>query len=260
MTRTFIVDHVDGITVEDARLGRLVLRPREPHQDYCDPSGTPLILPKVEVESFKCFSQSLKSTSIQSKLTKFLSAAFNNKKNGSKDISATKVEINKLGNSGVWFKEACKDSRVREWIQESLDQGSNIYLIVGYCILIDSQSDFILGGNMSGSAGAHFPVPLATGNNLDVSMVASYERQCEEKSSAHFPGQTVCAAQYRKLLFKWLSSKSLENGALEKGNRWKLAGAFRGEDEDDEEDVLDVDLAGEDGENEDNYSDGSDEE
>jgi hypothetical protein len=53
-------------------------------------------------------------------------------------------------------------------------------------------------------------------------------------------GDGMYAVQYRKLRFKWYSSRNLEKATLEKDNRWKLSPEARGDDDGDEDDVVEV--------------------
>src|SRR2546421_10831249 len=43
-------------------------------------------------------------------------------------------------------------------------------------------------------------------------------------------GEQMYAVQYRKVQFKWYSSRDLNRTALEKGNRWKVYGSLRGQE------------------------------
>lgn len=43
-----------------------------------------------------------------------------------------------LDNSGTWFKEAVESDTIREWIKESIDQGDDIYVVVGYSTMVDT--------------------------------------------------------------------------------------------------------------------------
>jgi len=257
--RISVIDHLTAIPVDDARLGRLVLDPLEPHQDFYDPPGSPNVSVKSQIESFENFRNSCKSTSIRSRLTRFLSAAFSDEKDLTTDVSAEKVEIHKLDNSGMWFREACKDAGVREWLEEYLNQSSDIYLIVGFCVLTTTKYDAKVNGDMTVSASASVPVPTTiVPDRLGASVAA--QRIFKERLVALFPGQAVCAVQCRKLRFKWLSSRQLDKGFLEQGNRWKLSGAFRGEEDSDEEDVLEADVGGSSDSESDSGSDDGDEE
>lgn len=242
MARTTIMDHIQSISVENARLGRLVLNRRHPHQDYCDPPST-AISSIVPVKSYESFRKGLESSSLAAKFTQFVSAAFTHGSNVSKDISAPYVEIHVLNNSGDWFEKACADANTQKWIERSLKQGRTIYLIVGHCILKDAELVAVRSRDTSASFDAHVPVPMAAGNTLGVQANASYASSLEEKSNAQFPGQVVCAVQYRKLTHKWLSSKTLHNSKLENGNRWTVSGAFRGGDKVEQKDILQVELA-----------------
>jgi hypothetical protein len=44
------------------------------------------------------------------------------------------------------------------------------------------------------------------------------------------PGEQVYAVQYRKVKFKWYSSRDLDRAALEKGSRWMVHGTVRGQE------------------------------
>jgi len=248
---TMFLQHIDAIAVEDVPLGRLVLNTLEPHQDFFDPPGIPDASIKCEVQSLQNFRNNLTTTSLQSRFSKFLSIASSNKNDGVKEVSAGKVEIQKLNNSGKWFRESCRDAGVRQWLEDALDLGANIYLIIGYCVLTTTHYDSKLGEGVAVSASVYVPISITdAGNTLSVSADGAHERRFEERTVAVFPGPIVCAVQYRKLKFKWLSSRELGNGFLELGHRWKQKSAFRGEANSDEDDVLEVDLAGDSDEDE----------
>lgn len=42
-------------------------------------------------------------------------------------------------------------------------------------------------------------------------------------------GEQVYAVQYRKVRFKWYSSRDLDRAALEKGSQWVVHGVVRGQ-------------------------------
>jgi hypothetical protein len=43
-------------------------------------------------------------------------------------------------------------------------------------------------------------------------------------------GEQIHAVQYRKVRFRWFSSRDLDRATLEKGNRWKVHGSLRGQE------------------------------
>jgi hypothetical protein len=43
-------------------------------------------------------------------------------------------------------------------------------------------------------------------------------------------GEQIYAVQYRKVRFRWFSSRDLERAALEKGKQWKVHGSLRGQE------------------------------
>jgi hypothetical protein len=42
--------------------------------------------------------------------------------------------------------------------------------------------------------------------------------------------EQIYAVQYRKVRFRWFSSRDLERAALEKGKQWKVHGSLRGQE------------------------------
>jgi hypothetical protein len=54
-------------------------------------------------------------------------------------------------------------------------------------------------------------------------------------------GEQICAVQYRKVRFKWFSSRDLDTAALDKETRWKVYWNERGE-ETGTNDVVEVNL------------------
>ncbi|KAK4085585.1 uncharacterized protein Triagg1_575 [Trichoderma aggressivum f. europaeum] len=258
MTRTIILDYINGISVENARLGRLVLNIRHPHQDYYDPSSSTAASSVTKIKSYENFRDGLNSTSLVAKLAAFLNAGFTYKHKGTKDISAVDVTTTSLHNSGTWFEEACVDAKARQWMERAIKRGRSIYLIVGHCVLTDAQSNFTQCKDFTTSANPLIPALSVPGSLVDIRAEASQQNIYNEKLSVHFPGQVVCAVQYRKLVFSWFSCKTLGNAQLEPDNRWIVGAAFRGEDGVGEKYVLEVAL-NDDENNEEGDSEGSEE-
>jgi len=238
------VPGLDAITVKDARLGRLVLKPLEPHQDFLDLPGTPEAS-MSEAEDVQTFHNRITSTSFRSRFSNFLSVRASNKNEGAQEVSAQKVITYKLNNSGKWFRQSCGLDDVRDWVRSARYQGDQIYLITGYCVLNNTHYAAQRGANANASGHVHVPIPPALDGGITFNFSASvaHGRKVEERIIASFPGQMVCAMQYRKLKFKWHSRQELDSGLLT-DNMWKLTSAFRSKNACDEEVVLEVDLAG----------------
>ncbi|KAK5993580.1 hypothetical protein PT974_07014 [Cladobotryum mycophilum] len=103
MIHMTIVDYIESIPVENARLGRLVLNRRHPYQDYRDAQSINATSSKLTVKSYENFRKELGSASLITKFTEFVSASFNYEHKGTNDVSAVAVSINTLHNSGEWF-------------------------------------------------------------------------------------------------------------------------------------------------------------
>lgn len=73
-------------------------------------------------------------------------------------------------------------------------------------------------------------------------------------------GEQIYAVQYRKLKFKWFSSRSIESSFLEPNNRWKICSEVRGDEEEGEDDVVEVEISEDGADDEDEESESEDEE
>lgn len=104
------------------------------------------------------------------------------------------------------------------------------------------------GVNISGSVLSGGATPQVVRNALASRVSTMREVQKDSQSTFVATGEQIYAVQYRKLKFRWFSSRKVEKSCLEHRNRWKIASAeLRADDSEDEEDedVLDVDLTDE---------------
>jgi hypothetical protein len=253
------------------KLGRLVLSPYFPHQDYLDPPVP--TAPEIETRSQSNFISHLTSSSttkLRTRLTALVAASRSASASASVTLEAAQGTTYTLLNSGGWFRAACRFAEVREWFENAVMCAGTVYLVVGYHTLTDTKfvaqdegaeintggiviSSGILGPGLSGVEGEGG---------------IQKQKSWGGRKEWHESEERVWAVQYRKVEFKWFSSKRIEKGALEKENRWKLcwtgmegirsykeeeeeeeeedSGSREDEEDEDDEDVLEVDLADED--------------
>ncbi|KAI5842913.1 hypothetical protein DFP73DRAFT_552702 [Morchella snyderi] len=254
------------------KLGRLVLSPYSPHQDYLDPPVP--TAPEVETRSQSNFTSHLTSSSatkLRTRLTALVAASRSASASASVMLEAAQGTTYTLLNSGAWFRAACRFAEVREWFENAVMSAGTVYLVVGYHTLTDTKfvaqdegAEINTGGVMI-SSGILGPGLRGVEGEGRIQKQKSWAGRKEWHESE----ERVWAVQYRKVVFKWFSSKRIEKGMLEKENRWKPCWtgmeAIRsheeeeekeadsesesGEDEDDDdddEDVLELDLADED--------------
>lgn len=133
------------------------------------------------------------------------------------------------------------------FLQDAMDDGRNIYLIVGFRTVQDAS--LVKYATWKKAKGAKGEVPLqllATGitsanivANPGVGGIRDIGNGQELTYKA--PGEQVFAILYRKIKFKWLSSRSIKNMALEPNNRWKSCWDWRGPS--DEDQILEANLS-----------------
>jgi hypothetical protein len=124
-----------------------------------------------------------------------------------------------------------------------------VYLIMGYYTIIDAE--IVEGAAKALEASARLDLPvtatLAAVGILPLNGLADpgtesgngYQQNIERRFVA--PGEQICAVQYRKLSFKWFSSRDVDRTFLKKKHRWKIYSNIRGH-EVGTNDIVEVDL------------------
>ena len=239
------------LPLESVQLGRFVLNVDEPLSDYLDPDcdfrPEVVIKPHLRYEEVQ---QSTTNKTFTAVLTRLVSASRTKRNKRYTQVTTDRVTTYQLGNSGSWFKDAIKTEITRKWIEQSIDQGDDIYVVVGYDTMLDAQIVEGAGEAVGSSAQLEMPVtpalaaagimvplgdiadPGVTGNNLS-------KQGIQRRFVA--TGEQICAVQYRKVRFRWFSSRDLDTAVLEKENRWKMYWNIRGQ-EIGTNDVVEVDL------------------
>src|SRR2546423_3606683 len=240
------------LSSESIRLGRFVRNINEPQSDFLDPdcdlpSESVIVKPHLGYQELQ---QNAQKRSFATTLTSVVSASRTKRNNVYTQVTTDRVTTYQLGNSGSWFKAAVKMHATREWIKESLDQGEDIYVVVGYHTLLDAK--IIEGAVELGESAAQLSLPVTAaiagagvivplGDIADPEIAADNSKTKSLQRRYVAIGEQVCAVQYRKVRFKWFSSRDLDAAALEKDTRWKVYWNVRGQ-EIGTNDVVEVDL------------------
>jgi hypothetical protein len=126
-----------------------------------------------------------------------------------------------LDNSGEWFSNACKTKGARTWLQSAIKDGCKVYC------QSDTMSSLIhLFARRLGPGTPKIASIASTHRDVNVTLKSGQIHQRTYTAR----GDGMYAVQYRKLRFKWYSSRDLEKATLEKDNRWKLSPEARGDD------------------------------
>lgn len=238
------------------RLGRLVLNTKVPHQDFLDPLDDRPTEAEYNTNRQKNFEETRKfskNSKLRSYLTDILSISYGAQNERITSLAAPQITTHLLGNSGTWFEEACARPGTRKWIENAIDSNRTVHLVVGFRILEDAKFARNITWDTVKGARAEVPVhSLAAGVasmalSSNTGAGGSLDSSYEQRRVFDVPGEHIFAVQYRKIKFKWLSSRTLSNTILE-NTRWKASWDWRGgsgdegEDEDEDEDVLEVEL------------------
>jgi hypothetical protein len=215
------------LPLEAASLGRLILNPEHPHQDFLDPASLPSKpSPDIIHSDFVNFSgvaKSSRSADLEAKLTKFASIFFEKGDKSVERLLACKATEYIVLNSTTWYKKLCAEDSVRLWLETAFVQGDKVYLITGYRTLVEANLQQQKGGNMR--AGGNVTIPVGEGlgvpsGALDLGVSGSYQDAESADRGFTAPGEKIFDVQYRQVKIKWYSRKEVQASFLEPDNRW----------------------------------------
>lgn len=251
MTTAYLLN--SPLSLESVRLGRLVLNARTPLQEYIDPlDGRPDSKELVQVvqrdyEETQKFS---KDSKLRSKLKNILSISYERKSTGVATLAAPLATTYNLQNSNTWFKNACAQPETKKFLEDAIDDQRTVYLIVGFRTAYDARMVQNLTWKKTRGASGECSTNLITGfapMNLASSILVPEAKFVQDAGNAQefiyqAPGEQVFAIQYRKVKFKWFSSRKVDDTFLEVDNRWISCWNWRGYEEEEEDDILEATL------------------
>lgn len=236
------------LPLDSVRIGRLVLNVDEPQADYFDFAAEAKFIVK-EHENYTGQAVTATDKGFTSSLTTLVSAKRTRQRNAFTRITTTLAKTYQMSNSGLWFTDSLKDEKARAWIEQAVRHGEDIYLVVGYHTMLDAQVTEEDGVTNESAGSVEVPVTAAltaTGVVIPIQgvldpKVAGHSKHSQgEQKRFMAPGEQICAVQYRKLRFKWYSSRDLDSATLGP-NQWKTYWSMRGS-EDGGNDIIEPDL------------------
>lgn len=253
------------LPLNSVKLGRLVLNVKSPHQDFLDPVNGQLQPESIvkPQENFEDILNLSKTSKIRSRITALLAISYENRNTSAVKLTATRATTYQLLNSGTWFKNACAIPETRKWLEYAIEMDGNVYLVVGFHTLTDTRVTETVTSGGTTNGGATFTgrslggvVPAPVGDLLSSRVDSTRGVEHSRSRSFDAPGEQIYAVQYRKVEFKWFSSRKIERISLERDNRWKVYWSEQvrgdnspeadwedgGSDGDEDEDVLEADL------------------
>jgi tetratricopeptide (TPR) repeat protein len=231
-------------------LGRFVLSLDHPHQDFHDPTSntSPDFIEKVQTQ-YESLHHSAKHQNVASQLTTFLSSSFAKRLKASVRITADEARTYYLTNAGQWFRDAVKSQETREWIERTIDEGEDIYVIVAYHTLVNARILEQLGGQSS--AGGDLAIPVSTAltasgvvvpfDMADPGLSGFRGRLEDEQRQFMAPGEQIYAVQYRKVSWRLFSRNKMDKMTLGTKAWWEIYDGPRNP-QGEPEDMLEVEL------------------
>lgn len=232
---------------EEIQLGRLVRNAREPNQEFHDPFSNrprPSDIAVNTIRNWQAVHAKRKSTKLGSYLSDAVSAFGQKRSTAVTRLDAVSATTNELKNSGTWFKEACTDADTRLWIEDTIDENENVYLIVGTLVVRGATLSKTSEARTTTGLGVEAAVNPVNNNSMSLAVGVQVTNETSYGHMTVFeaPGDNVVAVRYRKVKHRFYRS-SVDHVSLEGGSRWKSDFEWRGEDEN-EEDTLEVTLDG----------------
>ncbi|KAI9786108.1 MAG: hypothetical protein M1839_007518 [Geoglossum umbratile] len=212
-------------------LGRFVISLNDPHQDFHDPlrNPDPEVAERVQTQ-YDSIRHSVKHQNEASQLTTFLSSSFSKRLKASIQITADQAKTYYLNNAGQWFRNAVQSEETQKWIERTIDEGEDIYVVVAYHTLFDARIIEQLGGQSTASGNLAIPVPTALTvpgivvpfANIADPMLGGFRDHTEDEQRQFIaPGEQIFAVQYRKVRWNWFASNKVDKMTLAKKTWWE---------------------------------------
>lgn len=246
MTQATIIDYMP-FGVGDIPLGSLVLSKSNPTEDsWRSPkeleSGENFT--KYLAKNTNDSSDSSSSTAFLAKLTKILTLGFKKSRSDKETYGTGEHYIYRLTNPRQWFRDICtadklvtteeataeEDPTARKWIEEMINEGCDMYLVVGLETLTDATRKRDNKGHVQGDMGLVVPVPQDASGLTDASLKGNHTSSHENHHDATYIDERVYNVYYRKVEFELFKDRSPDTAKLSRKPRWKRVSATRAQD------------------------------
>lgn len=176
-------------------------------------------------------------------------------------LAARTGRIYTLKQPSSWFRRLCASTEVREWLQEQIEDGNDVHFVVGLHTLFDTTTAEELalksthGGTLTAAVGDLTGLPINDYANISVS--ASVKNNQATVHHYIAPGEQIFAIRLKKVVFRFLKPRDVDNAHLGKASRWKMSSDNRSNDEEFSEIVeasLDGSFSGAEYDDEDEYA------
>jgi hypothetical protein len=160
-----------ALPLDTVKIGRLVNRPKEPWQDFCNYT---LIVPGPDdisdatFEGIKDTDSVQKSVDITSKLTEILSIIFSRQKTATNKLNTEHAIVRRLLNSPDFFDKLCGIKYHRDWMAKSNREERDVFPLVGLIIVTDAAINRDSKTVLQGGASLQSPVTAILSSGADI--------------------------------------------------------------------------------------------
>jgi hypothetical protein len=99
----------------------------------------PVLVVSCHFAHYDGLGHELHTLNFSSALTSLLSAGYSKRAKSKVRIETNLVRTYTLQNSTQWFEKAVSSEETRRWFKRAIDQGDDIYFVVGFHTVIDAQ-------------------------------------------------------------------------------------------------------------------------
>lgn len=142
-------------------------------------------------------------------------------------LAARAGHIYTLRHPSAWFRRLCGTAEVREWLQEQIEDGNDIHFVIGFNTLFDAST--AEGLALTSNHGGNFSVPLSELSGLPANSftdVGGSAALKNNQASVHryvAPGEQIFAIRLKRVVFRFLQPRDVDNARLEKTSRWIMS-------------------------------------
>lgn len=229
------------LALDMIKMGRWVADARVPHHDYHDSVGSetpPRVYKTMQAQLRHVYDHhGGRSSMVKGTLVAYSSAQ---KQRRDVDVFSTEQStIYQLDNPQDGFRAAIAHRENRDWMKRALREHGKIYVIVGYQTVKDARVENVRIKNKERWNGIQAPTSAAIagtvgvpvlGDALDPGVAWGKHRADNSQTCFVAPGEQVVAVQYRRVRFRFFSSRDLDEVTLEGDARWRYFSDLRGQE------------------------------
>ncbi|KMU79326.1 hypothetical protein CIHG_10312 [Coccidioides immitis H538.4] len=241
-------------SLEDVQLASLIPNIKDPELDALETPTqlTPKDYTVKVVRDYSAFLQRHMNARVQAFLSHVAQLSIGRTRSSDIRLSARLGRIYTLRKPTAVFNTLCKEEKVREWLQEQIESGSNVYLVIGLRTLFDTSTEE--GARLAQHYAGQFSLPVeefAAGMPIgNVGASGRYEQGREAANRYVAPGEQIFGIRVKKLTFKFFEAREVDRMRLARNSVWMMADRSRAASHKDSE-IVEAGLEGEESEDQD---------